>query len=41
MRLLVTGATGLIGRATLPALAAQGFSVVAASRTGAALPGAA
>jgi nucleoside-diphosphate-sugar epimerase len=37
---LVTGATGLIGRPTVAALAARGFSVLAASRSGRAVAGA-
>lgn len=37
---LLTGATGLIGRATAPALAAEGFRVIAVSRSGVAIPGA-
>lgn len=36
---LVTGASGFIGRHTLPLLVAQGFRVCAVSRTGCALPG--
>src|SRR5215813_8604282 len=32
MRVLVTGATGFIGRALAPTLAAQGFDVVAPTR---------
>jgi nucleoside-diphosphate-sugar epimerase len=40
-RILLTGATGLIGRATTPALAAAGYEVVALSRSGRPVPGAA
>jgi nucleoside-diphosphate-sugar epimerase len=40
-RILVTGATGLIGRQALPALAAAGFVPLALSRSGRPLPGAA
>ena len=39
-RVLVTGATGLIGRAAVAALAAQGHQLWAMSRRGSALPGA-
>jgi nucleoside-diphosphate-sugar epimerase len=39
-RVLLTGATGLIGRATLPALAALGAEVIAVSRSGRDMPGA-
>jgi nucleoside-diphosphate-sugar epimerase len=40
MRVLVTGATGLIGRYAVRALHSRGFSVVAATRRGAPVPGA-
>jgi nucleoside-diphosphate-sugar epimerase len=40
-RVLVTGGTGLIGRATVPALAAAGHEVIALSRSGRPAPGAA